>query len=117
MYKTSKRVSWVEHGWILFMLVMILSLVAGLYYVILRRPQADVKHAIQTLRTSLRKGLPFGGPYEQCQDMVCPDFEGKESCLKKKADDVVNCCQAVCHSKCVHLPAPALQECLAACSP
>lgn len=103
-------------GWMLFMLVLIVGMLVGLYVLVIR-PQKDVKQAIQTLRTSVRKALPFGGPYEQCEDMVCPAFEGKAECMKTKAEDIKKCCQSVCHSKCVHLPEPALEECLQACSP
>lgn len=118
-YKT-KRGSSNDHGWIVLMLVVLVVLMVGLMmglYVMLLRPQKDVKQAIQSLRTSMRKGLPFGGPYEQCEDMVCPDFEGKAECMKTKAEDIMKCCQSVCHSKCAHLPQPALEECLEACSP
>ena len=104
------------HGLLLFLLLIIIGMLIGLYIVILR-PQQDMKHAIQTVRNTLKKSLPFGGPYEQCEDMVCPEFEGKKECMHTKAEDIMKCCQSVCHAKCVNLPEPALQECLSACTP
>lgn len=105
-----------SHRLLTFLLVLIIGLIIGLYIIILR-PAEDMKHAMQTIRSSLTKSLPFGGPYEQCEDMVCPAFDGKKECMHSKADDIMKCCQSVCHAKCVNLPGPALEECLSACTP
>lgn len=104
------------HGILIFLLVIIILMLIALFYVIMR-PQQDMKQAIHSIRTSLHKTLPFGGPYEQCEDMVCPNFDGKKDCMHAKADDILKCCQSVCHAKCVNLPEPALEECLSACTP
>jgi hypothetical protein len=104
------------HGLLLFLLLVIIGMLIGLYIMILPRHQ-DMKNATQTIRNTLKKTLPFGGPYEQCEDMVCPEFDGKKECMHTKADDIMKCCQSVCHAKCVNLPEPALEECLGACTP
>lgn len=86
-------------------------------YVNIVKPHESMQQVIQSLRTGFRRTLPFGGPYEQCEDMVCPNFDGKKECIHNKAEDIMKCCQSVCHAKCVNLPAPALEECLKACTP
>ena len=107
--------------WTHILILLMLALQIGLLVAIvmmMRRSATDVKEAVrsqhQRLMTSL---LPFGGPYEACEDQICPNYEDKKQCMTSKEDQIKKCCQESCKAKCVHLPPDALQECLSACTP
>lgn len=113
---SSKNASNGGHALLIFLLLIVIGLLIGLY-VTVAIPCMRTHEAITTVHARLLKSLPFGGPYEQCEDMVCPNFDGKKECMHNKAEDIMKCCQSVCHAKCVNLPEPALNECLSACTP
>lgn len=102
--------------------ITLLSLLVGLLialvaYMAWSNRTSTIPEEMKALNQRVLALFPFGGPYEQCEDMVCPDISGKKECLHNKAEDIMKCCEGVCHSKCVHLPGPALEECLTACAP
>ena len=101
--------------------IMLLSIVVGLLIAMVSymmwSQASTLPEEMKALNRRVLALFPFGGPYEQCEDMVCPDISGKKECMHAKADDIMKCCQGVCHSKCAHLPEPALEECLTACAP
>lgn len=90
--------------------IVLLVMVIGM----MRRSATDVK---QTLRMHQERLLPFGGPYEACEDQICPNYDNKKECMVSKEDQIKKCCEESCKAKCAHLPPEALQECLSACTP
>lgn len=101
---------------IILLLLIIIGLNIGLYCYI--KANADELASEKGIGKKFMSTLfPFKGPYEQCEDQVCPDFTNKKECMQQNKDQIMSCCQGVCHAKCVHLPGPALKECLSACVP
>lgn len=105
------------HVLILLMLALQLALLIAVI-MMLRRSATTVQDAVRTQHQRLMASLlPFGGPYEACEDQICPNFEDKKNCMISKEDQIRQCCQESCKSKCAHLPPEALQECMSACTP
>jgi len=107
------------YDWKFLTVIMMLLVVIGLQLWACMCVNQDLKkeHLKEAHSRLLSRLLPFGGPYEACEDIECPNYENKKECMLKNQDKIKKCCEGVCRAKCVNLPAPALQECLSACTP
>lgn len=74
---------------------LIIILIIGLYVLILVKGKKCGENYI------------LKGPYESCEDQICPDFKTKATCMCDKQQQIKNCCIASCPN----------QECKDACVP
>jgi hypothetical protein len=73
---------------------LIILLIIGLYVLII-------------VKCKKSEGYILKGPYESCEDQICPDYNTKAQCVCQKQEQIKNCCTASCPN----------QECKDACVP
>lgn len=81
----------------LYLWGIVILLIIGLYIMILVKDKKSEKSENYILK----------GPYESCEDQICPDFKTKAQCVCDKQEQIKNCCIASCPN----------QECKDACVP
>lgn len=87
---------------------IIIALLLGIYVLYLLH-YFNVLHFKTTVPpTPVTLGGNLKGPYEACEDQICPNYSNKKSCLCESSDRVKNCCVASCGGN---------QYCIEACEP
>lgn len=88
--------------------VIIIALLLGIYVLYLLHYFNILHFTTSSASTPTTFGSPLKGPYESCEDQVCPDITTKKSCLCSNEDTVKNCCAKSCGGN---------QYCIEACQP